>query len=658
MANRGRGGYDLVLDSGDMQLPFKLAHEQGQPAVVPFDLGPGRVDEQVRNLDIPRVIDNLDGGMGFSRRVPSVPNGYDFALNGYTRAPGGIFCPAGKLTPIAMPSAASWGAFTINDSIRWGNTIYLLGGGSALLAIDIGATTARIVTTFAGGQGWAAGAIFNGFLYIGTSVGLFRINPAGAVTGPFGVPAAGNYLTRLRTVTWRPQGIPTQMLVGASYDANFSALRWCPITNDPAVPASWSAPVPIGPDRVYNIRDLAAAPRHIYAVRDDGVYDMDELGATSFNIARWMEAEPTPTAFGLHTGQGLYTNHARGLAYIPTSGEAQYVPVQAQPGWGLPYEGGVGGYPGAATFEDGWVVAGFSDGTQSYLCAGRPSDAAYGHATHVWHGAEGVVPDSISHVKTYPATAAAAGAPARLIATTDGALPGAATVRMYWQSLPGSGSPIREIIEGGPFQPADSASLFLPADAYDRPSAVATLLQIDMVTEKVTPTDTLRVLVAGDDGTYQDQGTAQDNGSYTSLMPWSTTSGRHIKARIDAVGHPILRALELRAALGYELREARIYRVVLAEDDGLRTAGRRENRDPEQRMLQLYGMLGRVIDLDDVQGRVRARVSQVFAGERRQLGSASREGAWAIVVPILVTILERPFRYDRADHYDTDRVWT
>jgi hypothetical protein len=78
MANRARGKFDLVLSDDSETLGFNLANEGGRPAVVSFESSPARTDMTVQNADVARIVDNLDGGMGFSRRLSEVPNGYAY----------------------------------------------------------------------------------------------------------------------------------------------------------------------------------------------------------------------------------------------------------------------------------------------------------------------------------------------------------------------------------------------------------------------------------------------------------------------------------------------------------------------------------------------------------------------------------------------------
>lgn len=647
--NRSRGKYDIVLESSDITLGFNLARETGRQTVVTTEMSPARLDEVVRNADVPRVVDNLDAGMGFSRRVATVPNGYSHCLPGYTRAPGGIFCPAGKVTEIPLPASGAWSPGTIGESVLFRGDVHLLtssrqqlvipaGGSAAVVAVDGGASFV--------GQGQT---VFNNRLYVGGSFGglMYRDITTGTWTAANPtVPTA-----KLRSVTWRPQGVPTPVMVAVS-PAN--AVRWCPITADPMVNANWSAPVLVGTDQAYGIHELVAAPQHVYMLRPDGVYDMDELGARAFNIAPWMEEGRNigNGLWGLHVGQGLYYGHSQGLAYVPTSGDTQYEPAWVQPGWGLPFEGPIKGGPRGGTLHGGWRIVAITDGTDSYICAGLPSPDTYGRATHVWHGAEAVVPDTVTHMKVH-GDSPEGGAPHLLIATSDGAA--VPRIRLYQQSLPRIGTPISNLLLGGEFVPADAASLFLPADPWDRPSSVKTMIQFDLMTERLTEQNVMRLYAAADEGGYTEQGRTT-LGTYNAMAPLELVEGRYIKTRIDMVGSPILRSVELRAAVGIELREARVYQVILGYDNALKGPHPREQGDPERRLGDLRSMLGRIVTLHDA-APMRVRVLQVQAPERRQLGSPNRAGAWAMTVGVTVSILDHPFRHDGPDRYDTERTW-
>lgn len=632
------------------------------------ELQPARLDEQARNADVPRVIDNLDGGMGYSRRLERVPNGYAYCLPGYTRSPGGIFHPPGKLTEITF----NWGGQTpgyITQSIRFNNNIFLTTRGRTLLVLSPDGSTATAATTFAGLMGPSgAAAVFSNRLYVMTEAGLYYSDAGGGWSGPHpplrGVPVVTN---------WRPLGVPTDVMVATSTEFGGNAVRWCPITSDPTVDGNWSAPLRVGGDIQYGIHRLIAAPRRVFITRPDGIYDIDELGTRAFNIAPWIASLPDANngIFGMTVGTGVYYTHSQGLAFVPTTGEAQYRPEWATPGWGLPYEGPVRGNGYCGCLHDGWGIFGQWDpvADQSFISAGRrdPNGAAggmaYGQASHIWHGAEAVVPGRTTLLQSMT-LAWAGGNPQMLICTVSGT-----TTRAFWQSLPRFGSPLQDLLYGGGFVPAALASLFLPADPWDRPSSVKTLLQMDMVTERLDPSsDTLKGYAQADEETaWADYGTAE-TGSYTGLAPLETTEGRFIKTRIDAIGSPILRSLELRSAIGVELREARSYTVILAWDNALKGARGRETADPERRLEDLRSLLGRICTLDDgsADGTRRVRVLQVQAGEKRPMGGAARAGAagtvgaWAITAQVMVSVLDRPFVWDgRADvdKLDADRVW-
>lgn len=664
MANRGRGAFDLVLDSGDLLMGFNLASSKAgrstQAPSIKTSFEPARAGDAPTVGDVPRMINDLDAGMGFSRRIESVENGYAFALPGYTRSPGGMFCPPGKLTEIALPAAGAWSPDQILESYIFNGDLYLISQGRHVLSVAGPAGDGPAVVAADGGatfRGFGA-TVFNNKLYVaGAYGGLIAKDGA---TGAWSAPAVGVTRAWPRTVNWRPLGVPTDVMVAAMpVTTGPWPVRWCPITADPMVDANWSAPVRVGQEGTGPINDIVVAPHHAYFLRGDGVYDIDELGTRAFNITPWLEENRdfNNGTWGMHTGQGLYYGHSHGLCYIPTDGAAQYDPVWCHPGWGLPYEGPVRGVTMAGTLHNGWRLIGLYDNYArpytSYVCAGLPDERAYGAANHTWHGAEAVVPGQITHMKVHT-TVPGGGWPRLLITTLDDTVT-PVVVRAYWMSLPKFGSPIQEMLYGGGFEPADAASLFLPVGAWERPSAIKTLMQIDLVTERLSDTDTLRVWAQADGGAWADQGGA-DTGTFASLHQPAPVSGRALTARVDAVGHPILRSVEFRAALGIELREARVYSIVLGEDDGLRTPRGSQWRDPEARLLDLQTMLGRIVTVDD--GRqMRARVLQVLPGARRPIGAPSRSGAWTMTCDVTVSVLERPFRWDRGDPFDTNRPW-
>jgi hypothetical protein len=639
MPNRSRGKYDVTFEVGDTYLPFTLA----EPSVS-VELGPGRADEQIRNADVPRIYDGFPLGMGFSRRIPGVEGGYDYCLPGYTRAPGAILMPPGKITEISL-AGITWSSSqgVILDSALFDDDLYLLTNQREVLVMDSGETAPVVsllgpVSTIAQGM-----TIFNNRLWVSFGTGGLYYKPAGG--GAWVGPAA---VTRykLATVTWRPQGIPTQFILGIS---SGPGVRYCPITEDPTVDADWQSAIPI-PTTEGIVHKIVTSPQHAYFLTPDGVWDMDEYGARVFNVAKWLgeEIDANNAYWGLHIGTGMYITHHQGLFFVPTQGEMQYRPINCSPGFGLPHEGPIGHYPHNGAMHNGWLYIALTDGADGYVVAGKPSEAAHGEASHVWHGAEAHFTDAyVTHMKPYT-TAPLSSWPRMLMATAR--TPLSDEVKLYWMSLTKKGTPIREMLTGGNFEPAEAATMFLPADPWDRPSALKSLLQIDLNTELLSESDYFSVYATADEDDYLEQGLAVE-GAYTSIAPAGTSDdaaiptlieGRYIKTKIEAIGSPILRSVELRAALGIELREARVYRVVLARDAGLRTVRGRDTRDPEALYAELRSILGQVVMVDDGI-RFRARVLQVMSPSRTQLGTARAPGGWAIVCPVMISILDQPF---------------
>lgn len=652
MPNRSRGQYDVTFELGDTYLPFVLA----EPAVS-AELGPGRADEQIRNADVPRIYDGFPLGMGFSRRLPGVEGGYDYALPGYTRGPGAILMPPGKLTEISLAGVSWSGPQGVPfDSVMFDHDLYIFTLAREVLVMTLGDAAPTVSLLGPVGTIVQGFTLFNNRLWVSFGAGGLYYKPSGG-GGWSGPHAPVRY--KLGSVNWRPQGIPTQFILGI---ADGPSIRYCPITADPTVDANWVAPIPI-PTTEGIVHKILTSPQHAYFLTPDGVWDMDEYGTRVFNIAPWLREEiDTHNGYwGLHIGTGLYYTHHQGLPFIPTGGESQYQPIWTHPGYGLPHEGPIGHYPHNGTLHEGWLYLALTDGTDGYVTVGKPSQQAYGEATHVWHGAEAHFTDAYAtHMRPYT-TKPLSSWPRMLISTAR--TPLSDEVKLYWMSLTKKGTPIREMLTGGEFEPADAATLFLPADPWDRPSATKTMLQFDLNTERLSTSDYLRLSATADEGAYVEQGIAVE-GAYTSLTPVgigddptvsNLIEGRYIKTRIDAIGAPILRSIELRAALGIELREARVYRVVLARDAGLRTVRGRDTRDPETLFSELRSLLGRVVMVDDGV-RFRARILQVMQPSRRQLGTARAPAGWALVCPVMVSILDQPFVWD-ISHWDTSGRW-
>src|SRR5262252_4608209 len=328
MGQRSRGGFDLILDSGQLLMGFvfdrSAVTRSTEAPAIRTEIGPARLGDGPSAADTPRTIDSLEGGMGFSRRVEQAPNGYSYCLPGYTRAPGAILSPPGLLTEVTLPAAGSWDTNAIVDSHVLNDNIYLITQGRHILMMNGTAPNGPAAVVFDGGsgfRGWGA-TLFNNRLYIGGAFGGLAYHDLAdsswhgpAVSVPRAYPVS---------VAWRPLGVPTQVLVAVDPSAGWGA-RWCPIYADPMVASNWSAVVPVGTDRAYIATGAVAAPRHVYFYRADGVYDVDELGVRSYNIAPWIgeNRDGNNGLWAMHTGAGLYYGHSQGLAYVPPSGEEQ-----------------------------------------------------------------------------------------------------------------------------------------------------------------------------------------------------------------------------------------------------------------------------------------------------------------------------------------------
>src|SRR5205085_746880 len=156
-------------------------------------------------------------------------NGYSFCLPGYTRSPGGIFSPAGKVTEITLPptsGAGSWVPAWIITSVRWRDLIYLITNNNYVLHMTA-PTTATLATVLPVASGVPRGV--RSGVPVGTGSGA--AGQCDQVAG--GQSAAGPKAT------------------GNGPEQNHG-----------------------GPARHDSINALVADPRHVYMLRPDGVYDM------------------------------------------------------------------------------------------------------------------------------------------------------------------------------------------------------------------------------------------------------------------------------------------------------------------------------------------------------------------------------------------------
>jgi hypothetical protein len=430
---------------------------EGSPVTVEEALAAGTNDIQVSKRLVAEVRETWAGGIGID---------YAAAYGLYTRTPG-YALPAGAVTEVGLPPATSlfgpnpytgpisgFEEYNGDFYVSYGNLVVVIPGGAGLPAISKTFPTNEFVRgliVFDNGSGTkllyamtsdTTGA--NGKMYswngtawsAGTSMGAWG---RGAPVKVYW--SAANQIGDMRIVCISS---PTTI----SYTL--------PQTN-PELAASWVDGVRIGSGR--NLVSLVAARRHVWATDAVGeVFDINEFGEsvslTSYTdrMLRTGVGTSGPVAPALYLDGYLLVALGQSLDRIRVDqgpGILQELPGQCAPGWGTSVLNKIRGPITALAQDQGFVVTAQYDVTTAsqYLCWGKSREVLNVDTPNplVWYGPEVWFTIPLAIV-TSMRTSALAG-DLRLWIAFDSLV--STLPRLFWASLPISGSPIQDLIAGG-----------------------------------------------------------------------------------------------------------------------------------------------------------------------------------------------------------------
>ena len=628
------------------------------PAVIAGQFGPGDATQQQIARDVPRIWDDFSGGGGYSRRDPRVPNGYAWCI-GDARSPR-IFAPAGQVTAMALPGGL--GTAPCYDSFQSGGFVYLLMGAQvvAFHAPTAGPTfVARSVA-----PGWAvSAAIYEGNAYVGTSGGsLHKFDP---VTLSWSVSATVQR-DWLAVVYWVVQGVGASRLVGGLPGTN--ALKVFPsdpsAPGDPMTDADWSAAYPIG-DSGTDIRRLVASADHVYAIKPEGVYDLDGRGYAPNLTPYWRQqtSDAMAVAAGpsMVHGQYVYAAHLRGLDRLRLgSGPDRDKPEWCHPGLGTPNESPIYGTVTALCPDGEGFYAAVFNHQDTYICWGISRDqngVDAGPGPVLWHMALAHLPGcAITHLRVYEV----AGLPYLIMGGIQ--YPGGTQAVLSRMAVLRAANPAQGMLYptyGYPAFPyAETATLVLPVDDWGDATAVKTLRRFDIQADHLGPA-TLELYAAAEGGAFASQGIMTTSPRETLVPGETQTAGYQIGTRVDLTGTTtapaLLRALKARAGVSVDASEQRVYKLRLGQmTEGLNRG--RDRRDPEVLFAQLWPLQsGGAVPFRDHRGRdLTVKVENVAQEEVEVPGSAGRR--WELVAVVTLSVLQRPGFWD-VSQFSSDATW-
>lgn len=684
MPGHGSSAYPITING----VGFHLWRERGRPAIsssaigstdpgfptatagVLGQFGSGDVSQLAQARDVPRIWDDFAGGGGYSRRMPSVPNGYAWCL-GDARWPRG-FMPAGELVEVGLPAASGpsipYDSFDAPESAA----IIMLAGRQAY-AVGMGGAPAGLAGLFNPGDIATSAVRYGTKTYIAVTGGGIR----GMWSWDHAAPGFGHSATASRqwltSLYWVVGGVGANRIIGT--DENDRIRVWPafpPTPGDPMNEDDWGAPYQVGNGDVTTTH-LVASSDHVYVVKSDGIYDLDGRGYAPNLTPWWRQAmDPANGLTACVQGQYVYGSTVQGLDRMrlgsgPDRGMAEW----CHPGIGLPNETPIFGRVRAVCPVFDEIAGAVCNGTDSYICIGRPRDhvgVQGGVGPILWHMALAKIPNVLvtyMKVHTFGAPGTVGASPWLFIGGVDITSGAATTPKLFRLALPKASAAYQAFTQPelysfwGDYPFATTASITLPTDDWGDPASHKVLRRFDLQADNLGG-EIQAALYASADG---DPLTLQDVSSTSprdTLFPTDElTTGYQIGTRVDLQGTravpPVLRALKARAEVNVEVTEQRVYKILLGQlTEGANRA--RDRRDPGVLWAQLWALQAEgPVPMRDQHGHdLSVKVEPGMSYEERELPGGT---GWVMVATVTVSVLSRPGYWD-ISLWNTDSTWS
>lgn len=326
-----------------------------------------------------------------------------------------------------------------------------------LLVADDGAGTAVLFATSSESDGSNARMHkWDGALWVSTPL-----------SGAGSFDAAGFGLGRMAKVYWR-----TSNNAGAWRIVTISSRNTISYTlpgGDPTDPADW-VPDAFEIDTAHSLLELVGFKEHVYVTAKDNVYDMTADGSTPglTSYLPKMMLDGTGVAAEAHDGY-VYLSVGQGIERVRVEDAPvlQVNPGQCAPGWGTRAENEARGYCTAMAVDQGWLVAAIYNPstTRTYVCWGKDRTILGIDSPNplIWHGPELVLAADYKITRMW--TTGLGGGLRLWCSATSVAGNG---LLVFWLSLPLSGTPLQDLISGGPhrFCTGTAVSTFLQPYSY------------------------------------------------------------------------------------------------------------------------------------------------------------------------------------------------
>lgn len=627
-------GASITIDG----IKLELDRVDGKPLRIPGQQVPPSSPEKSESWD------TLSAGAFFSRAVEGIPNGY--AWGDMFDGRWGYGIPSGILTEMELPASIVSAGVQITKGVEFLGDLYMVAGRYILNSVGMSANPLQSADFGAGaiGQGMA---IYDNKLAVGSSAsGMF------VLTGGVWTLYAPVVRGKLATVHWEPQGAPGTRLVGTSGAARIRWVGGIPSSSDITNDSHWlpASPGMIVGDENTSIIDLIGGPQHLYAVKQDGVYDITPTGNSSRspNITPyWRQAVHARSGYGavFHLGR-VMAAFGDGYDSVDVSrGLLQPEPAWITPGYGRPWSGPVWGPITAATMDGNWVVVAQYNGTDSYVSYGTTDN----QGGFLWHTALAVVRGAeITMIKSV-----GPGGNGRLIiATHDGT-----RARLYWQSVAPPGvSPI-QLIDSGDHFFNTTTTLYYPSVQFGSPSSVKYLIGIEAEGQYLDSLRFWQFWGARTSGSATEIATMVEN-ELDARSPVALATGRSLSLEARGFGTvnrpPMLHSLSAWAKVTTKVRDVRQYDIRISEADlSMRGGLSRESPDEKWRAVQALAEAAPVSMFDHRDQAVSVKVLQ---GIKRYEEETS-DGGFTIHASLICEVLSRRYIYNEGHIYDDGAIY-
>lgn len=580
--------------------------------------------------DVPIKLRRFSQGFGIVRRRDGNDDGgYAWLENGLGWLGNGLR-PAGRLQVNSTNTIANGGS--VLGSVQIGTDTYLCTPRCLLRFANSDPSATPTIEPLAADGFHVSGGFRSG--YQALSIALWQTgtgDPSGVglpciVVGTFNgttgdsrmyryIPSTDNWREsavlgmrcyKLETVYWTDEGgTGAERLVIATAD---NILRHVIRGTDALDPTQWVTPIDVG-TTVYDFKGLAATPQHIWALKQDGIWDIGPLRAANVT-PYWKDRPASQTAIDAKVyGDYLYVARDFTLDRYPVSqdGIQQRVPSECAPAFGTQDGHPCRGYNTAlAVHEGGLLDAVYNpDLKTTYVMRGFPKQSWKGGSENPleWHGAEAVIEPvagvgfQCTHLRVgSPAVAGGSALPALAtylwICVVASATPG--NIDIWYQPLPTSAGPVSLALNaGGSFASNPTADYILTGQDWDDDNADKYIRRSDMRSQLASATRTHALYSRTDAadpttitqiGTWTLEGTATANSA--KILPTPPTSGKTIWYRVRATTPspyttaPIFQSLSPRAAVVRETYEKQTLYVLLERGVDLRN-GVPDVRNPD-----------------------------------------------------------------------------